>query len=122
MVLKETLAVCSLPPGTPVPDGILAGSLSAIIQTNEEITLICRSDHIPPGAKFADGWRAIKVRGPLAFELTGVLASLAQPLAQNGVSTIAVSTYETDLILVREESLTSAVDVLLDAGYTFDRE
>jgi hypothetical protein len=89
-VLEESLAVCSLPPGYPLPEAIFTGSLSAVIQTEDEISLICRSEHIPHGATAVAGWRAFKVQGPLEFELTGVLASLALPLAQHGVSIFAI--------------------------------
>jgi hypothetical protein len=121
-VLEESLAVCSLPPGYPLPEAIFTGSLSAVIQTEDEISLICRSDHIPHGATAVAGWRAFKVQGPLEFELTGVLASLALPLAQHGVSIFAISTYETDYILVREDSLAAAIDALLEAGHTVEKE
>ncbi len=121
-VLEESLAVCSLPLGNPLPDAIFTGSLSAVIQTGEEISVICRSDHIPQGATAVAGWRALKVQGPLEFELTGVLASLALPLAQHGVSIFAISTYETDYILVREDYLPAAIDALLGAGHTVDKE
>jgi uncharacterized protein len=62
------------------------------------------------------GWRALVVRGPLDFALTGVLASLATPLAEAGVSIFALSTYDTDYVLVREAQLRDAVAALAAAG------
>lgn len=121
-VLDDLLAVCSLPAGSSIPEGVFSGGLSAVIQTDEELTLICRSDQIPPGVKFSYGWRAIQVIGPLDFSLIGVLASLAQPLARCGVSIFALSTYDTDYILVKDESLEAAIAALVSAGHTVDKE
>ncbi len=122
-VLEESLAVCRLPAGSPFPGDIFTGGLSAVVQTKDELSLICRSDRIPNEVEAAaDGWRAIKVIGPLDFSLTGVLVSLAQPLAQHGVSIFAISTYDTDYILVRDDSLETAIAVLLDAGHTLKKE
>ncbi len=63
------------------------------------------------------GWRGLKVAGPLDFALTGVLASLAGPLAEAGVSIFAISTYDTDYLFVREEQLGAAIDALRRAGF-----
>jgi hypothetical protein len=63
------------------------------------------------------GWRAIKVAGPLDFSLTGILATLASPLAEAGISLFAVSTYDTDYVLVREVDLGRAQAVLRAAGH-----
>jgi hypothetical protein len=65
------------------------------------------------------GWAAIKVHGPLDFSLTGILAALADPLAKSGIPIFAVSTYDTDCLLVREEHLTRAKDVLEHQGHVF---
>jgi hypothetical protein len=63
-------------------------------------------------------WRGLQVVGPLPFEMVGVLSSLAEPLADAGVGILAVSTFETDLILVREESFQAACRALVGAGHT----
>jgi hypothetical protein len=91
--------------------------LLALIQTPGETTLVCREEDLPTGYTAEVGWRALVVEGPLAFELTGILASLAEPLAQAGVSIYAISTYSTDIILIKENMLSQATAALNAAGH-----
>lgn len=118
VILDDTLAVCRLAPKTRVAEAVLAGDLSAVIYTPEEVTLICRVEAIPEGAVAETDWRAIKVEGTLDFSLTGVLVSLALPLSQSGVSIFASSTYQTDYVLVKQHMLAEAVASLRAAGHT----
>ena len=89
-------------------------------RTDEEISLVCREEDVP-GSAFdrEDGWRAFRIVGTLDFSLTGILARLSGILAENGIGIFAVSTYNTDYILVKEENLDRARDVLTSAGYRF---
>jgi hypothetical protein len=91
--------------------------LHAIIQTSGETTLVCLEAEIPEGLPAESGWRALEVSGPLAFELTGILASIAVPLAQAGVSIFALSTYSTDIVLIKETALPQASSALQAAGH-----
>ncbi len=75
---------------------------------------------MPTNVESERAWRALAVRGPLDFALTGVLASLASPLAEAGFSIFALSTYETDYVLVRETELEQAVVALTAAGHDID--
>jgi len=65
------------------------------------------------------GWRCLKLHGPLDFSLTGILAALATPLAEAGISIFAISTYDTDYILVRDKDLARARSVLAECGHVF---
>ena len=78
---------------------------------------MCPAADAPAGATVERGWRALGVLGPLDFGLTGILASIAAPLAAAGVSIFAISTYDTDYVLVRETALATAVDALRAAGH-----
>ncbi|HEY7848912.1 MAG TPA: ACT domain-containing protein, partial [Ktedonobacterales bacterium] len=84
----------------------------------DELSLVLPEASAPEGATTEAGWRALRVAGPLDFALIGVLASLAEPLAQAGVSIFAISTYDTDYLLVREVALTEALTALRAAGHT----
>lgn len=115
-VLPETLAICRLPPDAPLPDWAVGGGLVSITRTAAELSIVCRAERVPPGVTVVGGWRCLRVAGPLDFALTGVLAALAEPLAQAGISLFAVSTYDTDYLLVPERHLNAAVAALEGAG------
>ena len=88
-------------------------------KTDEEISLVCPVEDVPANAiRREDGWRAFRVQGALDFSLIGSLAKIAGFLAENGVSIFAVSTYNTDYVLVKKESYPKALEVLARAGYT----
>lgn len=118
MLLPETYAVCKLPPDAPIPPLPLSAALVAVTLTHDELSLVLPEEAAPAGAQVAGGWRALRVAGVLDFTLTGVLAGLAQPLAEAGISVFALSTYDTDYLLTPTVSLATALDVLRAAGYT----
>jgi hypothetical protein len=118
-VLEGRLAVCRLPPDAPWPK-VLAGPLVSITRTVEELSIVCLTGQAPPEARVEDGWRALQLQGPIPFEEIGVLSALAAALAAAGLSVFALSTFDTDYLLVREAALESAVEALGEAGYTVD--
>jgi uncharacterized protein len=79
--------------------------------------VVCAAERVPPGVRADQGWRALAVAGPLDLSMTGVLLSLLEPLARAGVSIFAVSTYDTDHVLVRADRLDDAVAALRAAGH-----
>ena len=93
------------------------GAFYSITQSNEELSIVCSQGDVPSGVHAERGWRALKVKGPLDFGLTGILASLASPLAQAGISIFAVSTFDTDYVLVKQETLGEATQVLSSSGH-----
>jgi uncharacterized protein len=114
-VLDGRLAVCRLdaseaPP--PIPDGFFS-----VTYATDELSVVCREDSVPEGARCEKGWRALKLEGPFEFTEVGVLASVAAPLAGAGVSTFAVSTFDTDYVLVKEERLATAMAALQEQGH-----
>jgi hypothetical protein len=113
----ERFAVCRLAPDAPIPPLPLGRSLLALTLTPDELSLVTPETDAPEGARVETGWRALKVSGPLDFSLTGVLASLTQPLAEAGLSTFAISTYDTDYVLVRDATLGEALAALRAAGH-----
>jgi uncharacterized protein len=117
--LESTFAVCQLPPDAPVPTSLTTGPFISISRTAEELSIVCPSDQAPGNAKCESPWICFKVEGPFPCTLTGVLASFLDPLAQSGVPIFAISTFDTDYILVKEEHAGSALDALIKAGHTF---
>jgi hypothetical protein len=118
-VLPGELAIARLEPGAPLPEWTAAGDdqLHALVRAAGEVTVVCPAARVPDGVRAERGWRALAVEGPLDLALTGVLAALLVPLARAGVAIFAVSTYDTDHVLVRSERLAEAVAALRGAGH-----
>jgi hypothetical protein len=116
-MLPGTLAICRLAPDAEVPAWTWTGELASVTRTPDELSIICRADAVPPGVRSEGGWRCLKVRGPLDFALTGILAALTAPLAAAGIALFAVSTYDTDYLLVKAEMLDRAAETLRGAGH-----
>ncbi len=115
----QHLAVCRLDPSAASPAWTSAtvGFLS-ITRTPDELSVVCAQDSVPSAVKHEPGWRALKVAGPLEFTLVGVLASILNPLAGAGVSVFAISTFDTDYVLLKASSLAVALPALESAGHT----
>ena len=96
----------------------MEGEPLALVRTPEETSVVCAADAAPAGAQRSGPWRAFRVAGTLEHDLTGVLASLARPLADAGVPIFALSTYDTDYALVPAERIGDASEALLSAGHT----
>jgi hypothetical protein len=122
--LPARLAVCRLEresdAGAPPP--IAAGEFLSVTHAPGEISVVCEERFAPPGARVEGGWAALRLEGPIPFEATGVLASLAAPLAAAAVGIFAVSTYDTDYVLVKEADASRAQAALEAAGFTFRSE
>ena len=87
--------------------------------TDEELSLVCPTEMVPGNTtERDDGWRAFRIVGVLDFSLIGILAGISATLAENGIGLFAVSTYNTDYILTKEENFDRALEVLGAAGYT----
>ena len=92
-------------------------------RTDEEFSLVCPSEAAPENAiRREDGWRAFRVQGSLDFSLTGILAGIAAALAEEGIAIFAVSTYNTDYVLVKEKEFSRALRALAGKGYVIDGE
>jgi hypothetical protein len=118
-VLPQRLAVCQLDPDETIPDWLAECDFWSVTRTDEELSVVLPEERAPAAWKAARGWRCLKVRGPLDFSLTGILSSLASPLAEAGISIFAISTYDSDYVLVREKDLDRAREVLTESGHVF---
>lgn len=116
-ILPETLSVCRLAADDAIPAWLPARGFVSVTRTADELSIVCAQDAVPVGVRREPGWHALAVEGPLDFGLTGVLASLAAPLAKAGISIFAISTFDTDYVLVKAERLDDAVEALRRAGH-----
>jgi len=115
-------AVCRLAGEAEVPGWALRGAFVSITRALGELSIVCAEENVPAEIRAEQGWKLLGVRGPLEFSLTGILAGLAGPLAEAGVSIFAISTFDTDYLLVGEAVLEKAIGVLERAGHTILRE
>jgi uncharacterized protein len=117
IVEPGSFAIARFVPGTPITFDYSAGFYS-LTQTRDELSLVCLQNVLPANAKAERNRALLRVAGPLDFSLTGIIASLASPLAEAGISIFSVSTFDTDYILLRNEDLARAITVLERAGHT----
>ena len=116
-LLDGLFAVCQLPPDTPIPEWVIKGVLYSITRTGEELSLVCCESNVPGSVNCERGWRCFKVKGPLDFSLTGIMASISGALARAGISLFPISTFDTDYFLIKGEKIDAAIQALKDDGH-----
>lgn len=116
-LLKEKYGVCRLDKGDGIPNWALEGEFYSITKTEDELSVVCLQEGIPDKIKCEKEWRILKVEGPLDFALVGILASISSLMASEGISIFAISTYDTDYILVKDKDINKAVESLISNMY-----
>jgi uncharacterized protein len=117
-ILPGRYAVCRLSPNSALPEWAIFGSLRSVSWTPDETSIVCDESAVPEEVKSEPGWRGFMVEGPLSFGLTGILLMLAEPLAKAGISIFALSTYDTDYVLVKDASFSEAKQILAACGHS----
>jgi uncharacterized protein len=122
-LLPETLAVCRLPPEASIPAWAAAGRspFLTISRTVEELSITTVETVVPADVRCERGYRAVRVHGNLPLDLIGILAAIADPLADAGLAIFAISTFETDYVLVKATELDTAIAALTQAGHQVHR-
>lgn len=119
MELKKidyALTVCKVASETDID---LSKEFYFIGKTDEEYSLVCITDDTPDNTTHReDGWKGVRIQGVLDFSMIGILSKISTILAENKIGIFAVSTFNTDYILVKEENFEKALDVLSSAGYS----
>ena len=126
-VLAERLVVLRLAAHDRIPAWALDGGFSCVVRTRDELSIVCHedvcseglcsSDRLPDEALAEGGWLALQLEGPFPFSMTGVLASFVQPLAAAQVPIFAISTFDTDYVLIKHADLERAIMALAAAGH-----
>ena len=116
-LLPFPLTVCKIPGAGEVD---LSKEFYFLGRTDEELSLVCKTEDVPSETlEREDGWRGFRIEGTLDFSLIGILAPITTLLAEQKIGIFAISTYNTDYVLVKEENLPRAVAALQTAGYSF---
>ena len=114
--------MCRFASDARVPAWALEREFFCVVHTRDELSIVCTedvcpADRLPDGAVAERGWLALKLEGPFPFSMTGVLASFLQPLAEARIPIFAISTFDTDYVLIKRENLEQAVAALGAAGH-----
>jgi uncharacterized protein len=118
-LLDDTFAIHRFSPSDKIPEEVFEESFFSIVKTEEELSIVCRNSLTLSSERCDQDWSCIKVSGPLELNTTGILAKLSKMLAEERISIFAISTYDTDYILIKADKATEAVAVLKDVGYRF---
>jgi len=110
-------AVCRLPANAPLPEWAGKGPLSSFTRTAEELSIVCPAANVPEEHKPKTPWVCLKIEGAFSFSEVGILASVIGPLAEKGVPVFAISTFDTDYVLVGEDYTGATLQALQDAGH-----
>jgi hypothetical protein len=116
-LLNQKYSVCRLDKNNSIPNWAIEGDFFSITKTEDELSIVCLQENIPDGIKCEKDWRILKVEGPLDFSLVGILASISNLMAQSQISIFALSTYDTDYILVKENNIEAAICTLTSNNY-----
>jgi len=115
-VLPHRLSICRLPAEAEVPAWALAAPFFSVTRTSDELSIVCPDEQVPAEVPAERGFSCLHVVGPLVFDAVGVMASLTTALASADISLFAISTFDTDYLLVRQADLPDAIDALREAG------
>jgi uncharacterized protein len=120
-LLPERFAISRLVADAPIPAWATQGPFFSVTRTGDELSIVSELSRVPVGVLSQPEWRVFKVHGPFVLSEIGVLSALAAPLAEAKISLFAVSTFDTDYLLVAVETLPAAIHALGQAGHTIHR-
>jgi hypothetical protein len=115
-LLPGAYAIVRLAPDAPLPALATNGDFTSVTRNADELSIVCPTVNLPSDVNSAHRWICLKLEGPFPFSQTGVLLSFIEPLSTNDVPIFAISTYDTDYVLIQEE-FASAIDLLRQAGH-----
>ncbi len=121
IILQPLFTIHRLEPDASIPKSVFASSFYSISKSEDELSIVAPDTLKIESAKSEPGWNALKIAGPLDFSLTGILAQVAATLAREEISIFAISTFDTDFILVKNENLKKTRAALIAAGYKVGR-
>jgi len=115
--LQGRYAIVHLPPDSAIPAWATKGDFTSITRTADELSIVCPADNLPPDVQSPLRWVCLKLEGPFPFSQTGVLLSFIRPLSENEIPIFAISTFDTDYVLIQEEFAEAALNALQKAGH-----
>ena len=119
-ILDETYIIHKLDQSTNLPEELIECEFYSLSNSQEELSLVCPEQMLIQSENSSPNWKCLKVAGPLDLNLTGILAGLSDTLAKANISIFAISTFETDYVLIQKQVLETAKSALKSAGYKFE--
>jgi len=119
-ILQDQFTIHRLPAGSEIPVEIYQSPFYTIVNTDEELSVVCSSSIDLKAEKSDEGWSCIKVAGPLNLSMTGIIAGISDVLAKSQIGIFTISTYDTDYVLVRTTELSRARQALTGSGYIIE--
>lgn len=116
-LLPGTYAVTRFQKNADVPEWVAEADFVSITRTEEELSIVCPTEKVPASLRPSLRWMCLKLEGPFPFSQTGILLSFIEPLSDNGVPVFAISTYDTDYVLIQEDLLEKAIAALQQSGH-----
>ena len=116
-VLPARLAICRLPPDSAIPEWATGSNFFSITRTAEELSVVCGENSVPKDVQAEKDWACLQLQGPFPFQMTGVLAAILDPLAAAEIGIFAISTFDTDYILIKASQLQATREALRLAGH-----
>lgn len=110
--LADTFAIIRLAPDAAIPLWATSDDFTSITRTADELSIVCPTKNLPPDIHSSHRWICLKLEGPFPFSQTGVLLSFIRPLSENGIPIFAISTYDTDYVLIQEEFTAAALNLM----------
>jgi len=119
-ILDETYIIHKLDQSTNLPEELIECEFYSLSNSQEELSLVCPEQILIQSENNSPNWKCLKVAGPLDLNLTGILAGLSDTLSKAKISIFAISTFETDYVLIQKQVLETAKSTLKSAGYKFE--
>jgi hypothetical protein len=115
--LQGSFSICQLDPKSEIPAWASKGVFFSITHTSYELSIICEQKFIPENTKCEPNWHVLMIEGPFNFGEIGILDSITKHLAQASISLLAVSTFDTDFVLIKSSQFNEAIKILRSAGH-----
>jgi uncharacterized protein len=112
-----SFAVCRLSANALLPDWAVRGSFFSVTHSSDELSIVCAETQVPPEVHHENDWACLKLEGPFPFSETGILTSFVQPLSDRAIPIFALSTFDTDYVLVKNAWVEKALEILQEAGH-----
>jgi hypothetical protein len=115
--LNSVYGVARLDASDPIPAWADGAGFVSISRSDDELSIVCQQDRIPTYVRLDGGWSCLKLQGPFAFDETGIVLSVIEPLSSNGIGIFVVSTFDGDHLLVKATDFEKACALLVEAGH-----